>query len=115
MNKVNRVSVVICGLVLAAFPFSSATASSDDECQAAWDQSPASNDCDAGSGQPGSGGLYVEWRSGGQYCIVSASCPRTNTSPTGSQQWQYNNLKVYSMSDMRKLRNCDGTLTIGDC
>lgn len=106
----NKCSIIICGLLLAAFPFSSATANSDEECQAAWDQSPASNDCDAGSGQAGSGGLYVEWRSGGQYCIVSASCPRSN-----SDEWKYNNLKVYSMNDMRSLRNCEGTLTIGSC
>lgn len=112
----NKCSVIICGLVLAALPFSAAIANDDEACQNAWNQSPASSECDAGgSGQAGSGGLYVEWRSGGMYCIVSASCPRTNASSTGSQQWQYNNLKVYSMSDMKKLRNCDGTLTIGDC
>lgn len=108
-------SIIICGLALAAFPFSSATADSDEKCQSAWRQSPANAVCDAGSGQAGSGGLYVEWRSGSNACIVSASCPRSSAGATNSQQWQYNNLKVHSMSDMRRLRNCNGTLTIGSC
>ena len=97
-------------LALACFCSMSALASSDARCQNAWSQSAASNSCYGG--QNSNSSAFVEWRSGRQECIVSAYCSFTNAS--GGQSWKYNQ-EYASVSDVRQLHNCDGTLKVDNC
>lgn len=76
-------------------------ATSDGNCQSAWNQSEASNSCSGGQGSNSS--AYVEWRSARQECIVSAYCKKDGGGT------QYN--QVYgSTGDLRSLKNCNGAL-----
>lgn len=104
-NSKFKLSIGLAAVVVipALFVF----ASSDSSCQNAWNQSTASNSCDAGQNSSNTG-LYVEWRSGRQECIVSASCFKDTSTQQG--ETQYN--QVYgSLGELRKLKNCKGTLT----
>lgn len=103
-----RLTTGVVAFALACFSVC-AQASDDAACQNAWGQSAASSSCYGG--QNSSTSAYVEWRSARQECIVTAYFLATSAA---GQSWNYN--QTYgTVSEVRELHNCSGTLQEGSC
>ena len=90
--------VVMFGMV-AAWPCQFALAApTEEDCDNAWENSPASQTCQASTVGEDSG-----------QCEVEAQCGMATLFATQYQAWSG------SQEDMSNLQNCNGALTVGSC